>query len=388
LRILKCLALLLALTLASCTSITDLKSDLQERFFGKEKADVPELKPIKASLQTKVEWKSHIGESPISDFTPGIDKDFAYFADEHGELAKVDTKTGKDVWRIATGEPFSGGVGLASNLVLLGTATGYVNAYDSQAKPLWKTKLTSQILSVPQVFNDVVVVRCGDSRIYGLDAKDGAKKWVYERSSPPLSIRSSAGVAVDGGVAYAGFAGGKLVAINIEDGKLIWEVSISQPKGANEIERISDVTSAPVVDGSLVYAVAYQGKLDAVDRARGRVVWSRDLSSYSGITADTGRIYLSHAQGAVYSIEYNTGNTFWRQGDLHDRMISAPLSFGSVLAVGDVEGYVHFISREEGNIIGRVQLDNSPIMPVMAPLNDHTLLVQNRSGDIYAVSFK
>ncbi len=167
--------------------------------------------------------------------------------------------------------------------MLVGTPKGYVLAYDQAGKLLWKSKVSSEVLSVPRVQNDVVVIRAGDSRIFGLNAADGTRKWVYERATPTLSLRSSAGVVIDSGAAYAGFAGGKLIALRVDDGKVIWETSVAQPKGSTEIERIADITSLPVVDGPLVYAVAYQGKIAAIDRASGKVVWNRDISSYSGI---------------------------------------------------------------------------------------------------------
>jgi len=231
-------------------------------------------------------------------------------------------------------------------------------------------------------------VRCEDSRIYGLNVADGSRKWVYERATPTLSLRSSAGVALDGGAAYAGFAGGKLIALRIEDGKVIWEVSVAQPKGATEIERIADITSLPVVDGSLVYAVAYQGKVAAVDRSTGRLAWSRDISSYTGLSADDAKVFVSHAVSSIYALDYSTGKTFWRQGDLKQRRISAPLPMGNLIAVGDVEGYVHFLSREDGSFAARLQTDEGPIMPQMLAVGSSILVAQTRKGGIYAISIK
>jgi outer membrane protein assembly factor BamB len=277
---------------------------------------------------------------------------------------------------------------LGGNLLLLGTAKGYVLAYDSSGKLLWKSKVSSQVLSAPKVGFDIVVVRCGDSRIYGLNVVDGSRKWVYERATPALSLRSSAGVAVDGGAAYAGFAGGKLIALRVEDGKVIWEVSVAQPKGTTEIERIADITSIPVVDGSLVYAVAYQGKIAAVDRANGRVVWSRDISSYTGLNAEDAKVYVAHANSAIYALDPITGKTFWRQGDLKQRRVTAPLPMGSLIVVGDVEGYVHFLSREVGSFSARLQTENAAIMPQMLAVGASTLIAQTRKGGIYAISIK
>lgn len=380
----------LAFLLVACTSVVQMKDDLGERVFGRDVAsDASELIPIeKPTIQAKILWKASLSSSQDYDFTPALDNGFVYATSLKGEIIKLNAITGQQVWRIDTGEQLTGGVGVAKDKVLVGSEKGFLMAFDSNGKPQWKTKMSSQVLSVPVLDDDVVVVRCGDSRIFGINLADGSKKWVYERSNPTLSIRSSAGVAVANGFAYAGFAGGKLVAIKADDGKVIWEVSVAQPKGTTEIERIADITSLPVVDGPLVYAVAYQGKVAAVERNSGRVAWSRDISSYTGLDADGGKVYLSHANSAIYSLDFSTGKTFWRQGDLKQRRISAPLAMDEAIVVGDVEGYLHFLSREDGRFIGRFATTNSPIMPKLSMLGKSSLLLQNRNGDVFAVSIK
>lgn len=373
--------------LAGCASLTDLKTDLSERVFGREELNPPApLVEFKPTATPKILWSSKVGISEVFDFSPAADSTHVYAASAEGELLKLDSKTGKEEWRISTGESLSAGVGIGANLVLVGTATGYVVAYDQEAKLLWKSKVSSEVLSAPRVNNDVVVVRAGDGRIFGLSAVDGSRKWVYERTTPALTLRSSAGITISDSVVYAGYAGGKLVAVNAEDGKTLWEATVAQPKGTTEIERIADITSLPVVDGPIVFAVAYQGKVAAIDRASGRVGWSRDISSYTGINAEAGRLYLTHAQGAIYSMEYTTGKTFWRQGDLRYRQLSAPMPMGDLVAVGDLQGYVHFLQREDGAFAARVKTDESAVMPQMTELDIGVVLAQTRNGGLYAIA--
>jgi outer membrane protein assembly factor BamB len=389
LRLLKLIALLFALCLSACTSLTDFRDDMSERLFGRESNEVPsDLTEFKSTTQAKVLWNTHLGSSEDTDFTTAIDNGFVYAASANGEIVKLKATDGNQIWRIDSGEPLTGGVGIGTNLILLGTAKGYVLAYNFDGKLLWKSKVSSQVLSAPRFDYGVVVVRCEDSRIYGLNGADGARKWVYERASPALTLKSSAGVVLDGGAAYAGFAGGKMIALRVEDGKVIWEVSVAQPKGTTEIERIADITSLPFVDGPLVYAVAYQGKVAAVDRATGRIAWSRDISSYSGLNAEDARIFVSHANSAIYALDYSSGKTFWRQGDLRQRRVTAPLPMGSLIAVGDVEGYVHLLNREDGAFAARVQTEDAAIMPQMVALGTSTVIAQNRKGGIYAISIK
>lgn len=380
---------LVVLSLTACSSLSGLKDNLSESVFGRKLAEPPvPLTEFKPRMTAKVRWSYKLGDTMEYDFSPVVTGDAVYAASAAGDVVRLEAASGKQVWRVSAGEPLSGGIGVAPNLVLVGTAGGYLMAYDQSGKLLWKSKLSSQVLSAPREAEGIIVVRTGDSRIYGINVADGTRKWVYERATPTLSLRSSAGVTIDQGAVFAGFAGGKLIALRLEDGSVVWEVSVALPKGATEIERIADITSLPVVEGGLVYAAAYQGKIAGVDRAAGRVVWSRDISSYTGIDAEDSRVYLSHATGSVYSLDYFSGKTFWRQGSLQNRQLSAPLFMDKAIAVGDIEGYVHFLDYEDGSFVARVRAGDKPVMPQMSRLGDQSVLLQTRGGGLYAVDLQ
>ena len=381
--------ILLALTLVACGPVKDFKDQLTERIVGQDPIDPPnDLKEFKAKLNPKILWSLKLGGSETFEFSPSIMGDEVYAASSDGSLAKIDLKTGKVIWKINTGEKLSGGVGVGVNEVTIGTSNGLLIAYDVTGKLLWKTRLSSQVLSAPTVHEGLVIVRTSDNQIHGLNVKDGLKKWTFSRSGPPLNLRSSAGVITSDGVVYAGFPGGKLVAIREDNGTLLWEATVAQPKGVTEIERASDVTSTPVIDGMTIYTVAYQGKISAVDRVNARTLWSRDISSYTGIGIDGARIYLSHTGGAVYSLAIESGKTYWRQGDLLNRKLTTPLGMGDFVIVGDLEGYLHILDKETGAFLGRIQLDDEPVMRRLVEFETGKFLAQTRNGGLYAIAIQ
>ncbi len=393
LKFIKILAGLFALagllSLTACSGITDIKTDISERIFGREAAEPPEpLTELKPTSDSKILWQAKVGNAGDFEFSPAVEAGYAYAASTEGEVVKLDVANGSQVWRVKVPESLSGGVGAGGSLVLVGTQRGSIYAYDIAGKLQWIARLSSEVLSAPKYYDGTVIVRTGDSRIFGINANDGSRKWVYDRTTPALALRSSAGIVVDSGAVYAGFAGGKLVAVRADNGKLLWEASVAQPKGVTEIERIADITSLPVVDGPLVYAVAYQGRIAAVDRVSGRVVWNRDISSLTGLSVEDGRIFVSHAMGSVYALDYTTGKTFWRQAALKNRQLTAPLSMGSLVAIGDIEGYVHFLNRDDGALASRIKTNNSPIMPQLASINSNTVLVQTRDGGVFSIQVK
>ena len=377
------------LLLSACSVIGDVKDNLTDTLFGRVPADAPDpLVEFKSVSASTVLWQAKLSESEDFDFVPVVEAGYVYAASSKGEIAKFDAVSGKQEWRINSPEVLSGGVGVGGSLVMVGTQKGWVYAYDIAGKFLWKAKLSSEVLSAPKYFDGLVIARSGDNHIYGLNANDGTRKWVYDRTGPALTLRSSVGVIVDGGAVYAGFGGGKLVALRADNGKMLWEASVAQPKGVTEIERIADITSLPVVEGPLVYAVAYQGKIAAVDRMSGRIVWNRDISSLTGLSMEDGRIYLAHAAGAVYALDYTTGKSFWRQAVLKNRKLTLPLPMGGLVAVGDLEGYVHFLNRDDGALASRLQVGSSAVMPKMALLSSNSLIAQTRDGGLYAIQVK
>jgi outer membrane protein assembly factor BamB len=231
----------------------------------------------------------------------------------------------------------------------------------------------------------MVVVRAADGQIFGLDVRDGKRKWVYQRALPPLAIRSHAGVVVTRGAVFAGYAGGKLVALALNNGVLGWEASVAKPRGATELERIADVTSLPVVDDGRICAVAYQGRVACFEILNGNLAWARELSSVSGIALDRSYLYVSDAQGAVHALDKNSGASIWKQDKLLHRRLSAPVVKGEHVAVADLEGYVHLLAREDGSFAGRSATDGGAIAAAPVLLGQD-ILVQSRNGGLFSLA--
>ena len=244
---------------------------------------------------------------------PGFHNDAVYAASASGQLTRFDSATGSEVWSINTYSRLSGGVGVNDEMVLVGTFKGEVLAFDDQSNLLWRSQVTSEILSPPQVDDGVVVVRTGEGRIFGLDAVNGKRKWVYQTSRPSLTVRSFAGVLIKGGSVFAGFAGGKLAAIQLSDGKVAWEVAVSKARGVTELERITDITSLPVADEKQICAVAYKGRVTCFEITSGNQIWTRDISSSAGLAMDNKYVYVSEDDGSVVAYNKNNGTIIWKK---------------------------------------------------------------------------
>jgi outer membrane protein assembly factor BamB len=346
------------------------------------------LPPLTNSVAVSTLWQANIGNSQQAVFNPAVAGDSVYAAAYDGAITRLDAGSGKQLWRINAGERLTGGVGSDGKLVAVGSGKGEVLAFDTNGTALWKAQVSSEVLAAPQVADDVVVVRSVDGRIFGLDAKDGKRKWYYQRSTPALTVRSPVGISISRGVAYAGFAGGKLVAINLDNGAVRWEATVALPRGTTELERVTDVIGLPVVTEREVCAVAYQGRIGCFDLAAGQAVWAREMSSTSGLSLDARYAFVSDDKGAVHALDRIGGTSVWKQDKLRLRNLSAPLALGREIVVADIQGYVHFLARDSGAFVGRVATDGSPVStnPVMLP--NGGFLIQTRNGGLYAFSAK
>ncbi len=346
--------------LAGCAALTSWLPSIPPPSFGwfsssKKLGPLPEFK---GTATPRVVWQVAVGKSAPG-LEPVVLRDAIYAAATNGTLVRVDPAGGTIVWRIEAAKRLSAAVGADASLVAVGTDKGDVLAFGPDGKPMWQTKVTSEVVSPPKVSEGTVVVWSGDGRIFGVGAADGKTRWVYQRSNPPLTVRNYSGGVVTRGALFLGTAGGKLLALDLATGNLGWEGNVATPKGATELERIADVTSLPFIDEKQACAVAYQGRVACFDIVRGTLNWSRDVSSLAGIVGDARYLYVTDDGGAIHALDKTTGASAWKQDKLAKRRPGGPQLVGDYVAVVDGEGYVHLLDTNDGSLVGRVATDGT-----------------------------
>ncbi|MEI7613481.1 MAG: outer membrane protein assembly factor BamB [Betaproteobacteria bacterium] len=370
--------LLLALLLSGCSTLESLNP-----FASSSGPKMAELLPLKASAETRVVWRESVGKSDVYAFSPAVDGSTVYAASYDGRLIRIDD--GKQVWKINVGQTLSGGVGADSTMVVVGSPRGDVLAFSAaDGALLWKSRATSEILSPPILGEGLVVVRSGDNRLAAYNALDGKRKWIFQRPTPPLSLRVTASPIIDSKFVFTGFPGGKLIAVSLANGASVWDGTVALPKGATELDRVADITSSPVISGRFICAVAFQGRVACFDLGNGNLVWARDMSSSVGLAIDNRYVYVTDDKGAIHALDLASGASLWKQDKLFLRRVTAPLALRGLVVVADVQGMVHFINRDDGSFVARVPTDGSP---VVAPLQTvgRNILVQTSNGGIYAI---
>lgn len=378
-------AALAAAALAACSSMPSLNP--MDWFRATQTGPKPAELPSLANPQgVRVLWSSSIGPAEEFVFSPAQYGDSVYVAARNGSVASLDAASGQARWRVSLGKRISGGVGTDGTLAVVASDVGEVFALDAQSGTVkWRARVSSEVLAAPKLGEGLVLVRSADSRIFAFGAGDGKRRWVYQRAAAALIVRSPVGLTIHQGSAYAGFSGGKLVAIGLANGGTRWEATVALPKGATELERVTDIVGDPVAQGREICAAAFQGRVACYDAQNGNQLWARDLSTLTGVAFDARYAFVADDKGAVHALDRSNGRSIWKQDRLAHRRLSLPLPLGTEIALGDLQGYVHFLARESGAFVARVATDGSPIRA--APLKlPEGFVVQTQSGGLYALN--
>ncbi|MEW6329920.1 MAG: outer membrane protein assembly factor BamB [Pseudomonadota bacterium] len=356
---------------------------------GKSVREEPvELRPFAAEARIREVWTADSGASAAKlavILSPALDGDVIYTSDPKGKVRAFDANSGRRLWQARVKQLVTGATAAGDGLVVVATKKGEAIALDAKdGHRLWASGISSQTLAPAAIGAGVVVVQSVDGKLTGLSAKDGKRLWRYERTEPPLSLHGTARPVIVADAVLTGFASGKVVAVHVQSGKLLWELPVAQPQGRNEIERLVDVDISPVVVGSVLYAASYQGKIIALDAQSGRILWSRDVSTFSGMDADRNNIYLTDDRSNVMAFDQRTGASVWKQEQLRARQLNAPRCVDGLVAVGDFEGYVHWLSSDDGRFVARHRVGSKAVRSQALAGHD-MLYVSNQAGDLAAL---
>jgi outer membrane protein assembly factor BamB len=333
-------------------------------------------------------WKTQVGSGSGLGFAPTIFNGAAYAATPDGAVVKVDLQSGGIVWRAMVDKKLSAGAGSDGKVTAVVTREGAVVALDESGQVKWRAQATSDVSVPPVVGYGVVVVRSGDYRVQAFNAETGDRIWSVQRPGPALTLRAAARMVMIEGLVISAIPGGKLIGINAVSGDVQWEGTVAIPKGSSDLERVIDVVGTPVVLGQLMCAVSYQGRIVCFDiAAGGRPAWAKDFSSLAGLALDTLHVYAPNQTDVVTALNIQNGSAVWAQEALKNRKLTSPAAVASTVAVGDYEGFVHFLAQKDGHLLARVSVGGGAIRsPLLA--TPQGVLVQTGDGALVMLALK
>lgn len=389
------------LLMSGCSTISDVfKND-------KEKATAPSpLVDIANPIAIKKLWSVSVGEGE-GDLgvrqKPVIDNDLIFAADSANRLSAIEKTSGKVKWAVNPNEeskkggwkfwqkstqPFAltGGPAVYSGLVVIGGRNGEVFAYNAlDGSLLWKTMVSSSVISAPLVTFDTVVVRSNDGKVIALDLSNGTKKWQFDRGLPTLSVRGNSSPVLGPGLIFIAYEDSTVIALRQQDGQRVWEQLVAKPDGRNELERMADIDGELQVGDRELFASSYRNSTMSIALNNGQPIWVREIGGYAGVALLSDRVVVTDNGGNVWALDRAGGSDVWKQGALTKRYLTTPVVQGAYIVVADREGYVHWLDAQTGDLKGRVKASSAIVgSPVVS--DDGILLIQSVDGKLSAYS--
>ena len=336
-------------------------------------------------------WSQDIGKGTDDSFAkikPVISGNQIFIADTRGNVAALTMEAGKFIWRSDSRLPITGGPGVGTSLVMVGTSEGEILALSKETgNEVWRTKVSSEVLSSPGEADGVVIARTIDGKIFAIDANTGEHLWVYDRGVPALSLRGTSTPVIANGLVITGSDEGRLAVIELKTGKLVWEKKLALPRGKNELERMVDIDAQPLVIDETIYVTTFQANISALSLETGRIIWQRDISSHSELSADEKNLFVTDEDDNIWALNRFTGSSVWKQEKLAHRKITGPANFDNKIIVCDIEGYIHWLDKKTGDLAVRTRAGDEPILS--QPINSNGIaFIYSSSGLLSAYTFQ
>ncbi|MCW8107326.1 outer membrane protein assembly factor BamB [Alteromonas ponticola] len=396
-----------SLLLSGCSTISDWFADDEE-------LEIRKLNPIEAKFNPNLVWEQEIGdgvEEYFSRLRPAYDNKMVFVAERQGEVAALNPQSGKVIWKNnfakfkdegmldslsrlwSSGESAKiAGLTAADKMLFIGTEDGAVIALNQDdGVVVWQATVAGEVLAAPAIGEGILVVNTGAGVLFGLDAQTGEQLWRSESDVPPLTLRGISAPTAGNGGAIIGTPTGKLQVNILDSGVVAWETAITTPAGATELERIVDIDASPLLYGGIVYSIAYNGTLAAVELRSGRIIWKREYASYRNLTMSGNQLFVVDNNSHIYALDRRNGVELWSQSGLKRRSVTEAEPIGDYIVVGDKWGFLHWLEQESGKIVARYSLggDDEDESVFVSPLKvEDYIIAVTRDGTVAAITSK
>ena len=341
-----------------------------------------QIAAIKADKPIQALWQFKLG-SDVS-FVQSLQtvQERMVLTSDDGKIAVVNVRNGQAVWRYELKTALNTGAGFDGDHVAVVTPNNELVLL-KDGKVLWRNRLTSQSYTHPLVAGERVFMMMADRSVLAFDLATGVRLWLQQRPGEPLVLKQN-GVLIPFQNTLLVGLGGRLTAINPDNGQFKWDVPIANPRGINDLERLVDLVAKPSRVSNSVCVRAFQSQVGCVDALRGSVLWTRSSVGSQGVDGDAKTLIGTESNGMVQAWSRTTGDRLWDSDRLKYRELTGPLFTAKGIVIGDSGGWLYLLSSTDGSLINRVQTSSDGFASTPAALADGGFVVLTRDGLLQA----
>ena len=302
-----------------------------------------------------------------------------YAMDSGSNVSAFDAQSGKQLWRTSLtpdeedDDHISGGLAYEDGKIYVTTGFAQVISLNAEnGEILWRKSVGGPMHTAPTARAGRVFVITVDSRMYALNGSTGEELWTYTGIAEIASLLGGASPAVDSGVVVAPFSSGELVALKVENGRVLWTQSLTTTRRTDVVSALAHIRGRPIIDRGRVFAISHGGLMVSIDLRSGRRIWDKEIGGLSSPWVAGDYIFLLTNDAEIAAISRETGSIFWVQTlpqyedpETRDFPIvwNGPLLASDRLIVSSSTGEVYAVSPYDGRIMGKIDMPSGISVP-------------------------
>ena len=362
----------------------------EETLWGlhQEPIEPKELPQDSGVEELRILWKDNIGGGAVDGFAqlkPAIYESSIFVVNRSGDVYRRDANSGDVIWKVEVNKAVNSGVGVDEGLVVFSFDNGYVSALNaSDGSVRWSSSLKRNVSAIPVVGKGRVVIRTSDGLVVGLDSETGSTAWQIKKEVPALTIHGDSLPAITGDAVLVGLSSGKLIANNVISGRDYWEADLSFVRGQNELERLNDSDSSPIIQGATVYTATYQGSVIAAQLQDASTIWRTDMSTRLPMAVSGDSIIVTEELGNIFSLNTSDGVIQWKQDAFTGHGVSYPVVVNGKIVIGDSHGNIHTLDAKSGALIETRNIAKGAVLELVT--NGEIFSVLTTQGELVTLS--
>ena len=332
-------------------------------------------------------WSVSIGEgndkSARLASAPVVGGGRVYTIDTVGTVRAFDTRNGGQVWSTSFGADinrnsnYGGGVAYDNGRVYATNGSGYVAALDAATGgAAWTVKPGGPLRGAPAVLGDALYVMSQDNQLYSLKTADGTQNWSSAAALEIAGVFGSGSPAIAAGTVVAGFSSGELNAYRYENGRQVWQDTLSRTSISTSVAALSDIDADPVIDGGQVFAIGKGGRMVALELNSGQRQWEQNIAGISTPWVAGEWVFVVTDEAKLIALHRNSGRVRWinqlprwdnPKGKKGPIFYSGPVLAGDRLILASSEGTLINVNPDNGSFQTQTNIGSGVgLQPVVA----------------------
>ncbi|HUC83408.1 MAG TPA: PQQ-binding-like beta-propeller repeat protein [Flavisolibacter sp.] len=328
--------------------------------------------------QVKAAWTYQSAANVIS--TPALlQNKLVVFGNQNGLVEALDVTSGKKRWAFQTGGPIFSSPAVQNDNLVFGSADGFVYCLNSAGKLRWKYKTEAAVLGSPHIENGVVYIGGSDHHFRALNLENGELVFDFAELGGPIVSKP----VIAGNVLLFGAWDKFLYAYDWQQKKLLWKWS-----NGTSVINYSPAACIPVVKDGVVYIVAPDRYLSAIDLLSGQTLWRTKEATVResiGISEDGKLVYGKTMQDTVAAFYTNKQGPqlAWKMhvGFGYEHVPSMLVEKDGNVFFGTKNGVVYSILPATQQIAWAYKIDNSMVNTVNV-ITGNKLIASTMDGKV------